>query len=126
MENAKAGDVAWLDLTVPNAKEVRDFYQNVIGWKHQACCMGDYDDYTMVGAIDGEAKAGVCHTLGPNADLPAVWMPYFLVDDITTSVNSVKENGGELLTKVKPMGPNDTYVIIKDPGGAICALYNKK
>lgn len=125
MENDKTGDMAWLDLTVPNATEVRYFYQEVIGWESEACSMGDYDDYTMMSKIDGKAKAGVCHTSGPNADLPAVWMPYFLVEDMTTSVAKVKEHGGSLLTEVKSMGPSDTYVVIKDPSGAVCALYDK-
>jgi predicted enzyme related to lactoylglutathione lyase len=118
------GDMAWLDLTVPNASQVKDFYQEVIGWKSEACSMGDYEDYTMLNAITGDATAGVCHTTGVNAGLPPVWIPYFLVADIEQSVSAVKSKGGTLLTDIKSMG-NDKYVMIKDPAGAICSLYQK-
>ena len=118
------GDMAWLDLTVPNATQVKDFYQDVIGWKSQGCSMGDYEDYTMLNTITGDATAGVCHTKGVNADLSPVWMPYFLVADIEKSVVAVSTKGGALLTNIKSMAA-DKYVVIKDPAGAICSLYQK-
>ncbi|TRX56359.1 VOC family protein [Thalassomonas sp. M1454] len=119
------GDMAWLDLTVTNAEQVKDFYADVIGWQAEGCSMGDYEDFTMMSATTGEAISGVCHAKGVNADLPPVWMPYFLVADIDQSVNSVQAKGGELLTEIKSMGGEDKYVIIKDPAGAVCALYFK-
>ena len=126
MANDKLGDVAWLDLTVNNAEQVKDFYQDVVGWQSEGCNMGDYEDYVMNSPIDGEAKAGVCHSTGVNADLPPVWMPYFIVADINESATAVQAKGGSLLTEIKSMGGDDKYVIIKDPAGAICALYFKK
>ena len=27
------GAVSWMDLTVPQADDLRDFYKNVVGWK---------------------------------------------------------------------------------------------
>ena len=60
-----------------------------------------------------------------NADLPPVWMPYFLVADIEQSVSAVLAKGGKLVTEIKSMGGDDKYVIIKDPVGAVCALYYK-
>lgn len=122
MTKPKIGDVAWLDLTVTDATHVKDFYQKVIGWNVEECSMGDYNDYSMLSPVSGDAKAGVCHAKGPNADLPAVWMPYFLVENIDQSVADVIELGGKQLTAIKSMG-NDRYVVIKDPAGAICSLY---
>ncbi|PCH95421.1 MAG: hypothetical protein COB83_08740 [Gammaproteobacteria bacterium] len=93
------------------------------------------DDATVNSAVDetnsvtDEAGGqgfvtGICHAKGANADIPAAWLPYFLVADIELAVSAVESEGGELLTKIKPLG-NDKYVVIKDPAGAQCALYQK-
>ena len=118
------GEMAWIDLSVTNAGEIKNFYQDVVGWKSEAVSMGDYDDYSMNSPETGEPITGICHAKGINDDLPATWMPYFLVADIDHSAEQVKTQGGELLTPIKPMG-NDRYVVLKDPAGAICALYQK-
>jgi catechol-2,3-dioxygenase len=34
--NPQVGTIGWVDLTVPNADEVRDFYMEVVGWKSDA------------------------------------------------------------------------------------------
>jgi catechol-2,3-dioxygenase len=36
------GTVAWFDLTVSDAVEVRDFYQAVVGWTTSPVDMGGY------------------------------------------------------------------------------------
>lgn len=48
----------------------------------------------------------------------------FLVSDIKQSVDAVKAQGGELITDIKSYG-SDSFVVIKDPAGAACALYQK-
>lgn len=129
MENAKLGEMAWLDLTVDNAIEVKDFYSQVIGWQSEGVAMGspetgEYQDFTMISSQSKQAVSGICHARGANANLPPMWLPYFLVVDIDTSVASVISLGGALITEIKSMG-SDKYVMIKDPAGAACALYQK-
>jgi predicted enzyme related to lactoylglutathione lyase len=118
--------MAWMDLTVPNAEQVKNFYQQVVGWEVEEVSMGDYNDYSMNSPIDKKAITGICHAKGPNADIPASWMPYFIVDDLDASIKSVENQGGEILTTIKSMGDTDRYVFIKDPAGAMCALYMTK
>lgn len=122
----KQGDMAWMDLTVPNAEQVKDFYQQVIGWEVEEVSMGDYNDYSMNSPINKEAVTGICHAKGENADIPASWMPYFIVEDLDASIKIVEKQGGEVLTSIKSMGNTDTYVFIKDPAGAMFALYMSK
>ena len=124
MSDNKIGTMAWLDLSVDNADEVKSFYEDVVGWKTENISMGDYNDYAMLEPNDNEAVAGVCHAQGVNKDLPPAWLPYFLVADIETSIAAVKEKGGALVTEIKSMG-SDKYAVIKDPAGAVCALYQK-
>ena len=120
----KIGEMAWLDLTVNNASEVKDFYQQVVGWQVDEISMGDHNDYAMKSPVTGDAVSGICHSQGVNADMPAAWLPYFLVASLDESVASVTALGGVLLTKVKQVG-QDQYVVVKDPAGAVCALYQK-
>ena len=119
----KIGEMAWLDLSVKNAEQVKGFYQEVIGWTAAPCSMGEYNDYTMMSS-SGEAVGGVCHAQGVNADLPPAWLPYFLVADIEKSTAQVVSQGGEMVSEIKSMG-SDKYAVIKDPAGAVCAIYQK-
>ncbi len=125
MSDNKTGKMVWLDLTVKDAVKVKDFYQHVIGWQAQPVPMnnGEYNDFAM-NASDEECVSGICHATGGNADMPAAWLPYFSVADLDESINQVVQQGGELLGKVKTMGA-DRYVVIKDPAGAMCVLYQK-
>lgn len=124
MSDNNIGTMAWLDLSVGDAANVKSFYQDVIGWKTENISMGDYDDYAMLEPNNNEAVAGVCHAQGVNKDLPPAWLPYFLVADIELSIAAVQAKGGELVTKIKSMG-SDKYAVIKDPAGAVCAIYQK-
>lgn len=137
MYGNKIGDMAWMDLSVPNAEQVKCFYEKVLGWQSEAVSMScenkSYEDFTMTGKkIDSSAEAvsdsqfvtGVCHAKGGNEDMPAVWLPYFLVADIDIAVTLTKAEGGELVTTMKSMG-DDKYIVIKDPAGAQSVLYQK-
>jgi hypothetical protein len=122
-ERPAVGSIGWTDLTVPNAEEVRDFYQEVVGWKPEPVEMGGYADFNMTDAASGQPRAGVCHARGVNADLPPAWMIYIIVADIDASTESCRKLGGELLTEIKDMGGQGRYCVIRDPGGAVAALY---
>jgi len=124
VSDAKLGTIGWVDLTVPNADEVRDFYAGVVGWEPQALSMGDYNDYVMTVPATGTGVAGVCHARGGNAGLPPVWMVYFQVADVDESVRACLEKGGKLIAPIKSMGPNGRYCVIQDPAGAAAALFS--
>ena len=116
------GKIGWIDITVEDASDRRDFYQKVVGWNVEDTNMGDYSDYTMMSPGDGIAIAGICHARGSNADLPSGWLIYITVADVAASAAACVANGGELL--VEPRGlAGGTFCIIKDPGGATSALY---
>lgn len=124
-ENEKPlfGTIGWTDLTVSNATEVRDFYTAVAGWKSEPVKMGDYDDYNMIAPSTGGPTAGICHSRGVNADLPAQWLIYILVEDLDASIEACRANGGEVLAGPKYMGEMGGYCVIRDPAGAAAALF---
>lgn len=118
-----AGKFVWFDLTVDNAEEVRDFYEEVIGWKPEPVPMGRYDDFNMTLPDSGDPAAGICHRRGANEDLPPVWMVYVTVADIRASVHACTQRGGSAVTPIKHMPGHGHYCVIKDPAGAVLALF---
>ena len=114
------GTIAWQDLTVDNAEQLRDFYAAVVGWTATPVHMGGYSDFTM--NADGEPVAGVCHARGGNADLPAQWLLYVTVDDLEHSIRECLRLGGHVVAPARGMG-GGRFCVIQDPAGAVCALY---
>lgn len=119
----RPGKIGWFDLTVPDAPKVRDFYASVVGWKPEPVDMGDYSDFNMTLAGDGTPAAGVCHARGTNADLPAQWLIYITVEDLDRSLEACAEGGGGIVTGPKDMGSAGRYAVIRDPAGAVSALF---
>ena len=119
------GQIAWIDLTAPDAGAVRDFYQDVTGWVPSSVSMGDYQDYCM-NAADGRSVAGICHARGDNADLPAAWMVYIVVADLGAAMQRCEARGGKLLGAPKSAGKGKRFCVIQDPAGAVAALYESR
>jgi predicted enzyme related to lactoylglutathione lyase len=114
------GTIGWIDLTVPDAPRLRDFYAEVAGWTPQPVEMDGYADFAMT--ADGKAVAGVCHARGGNVGLPAQWLIYIVVADLEASLASVDALGGSIVAGPKSHGAA-RYAVIRDPAGAVCALY---
>lgn len=118
----EVGKIGWIDMTVENADEVRDFYAAVVGLKPDGVDMGDYSDYNMTMPADGTPVCGVCHARGSNADIPPGWLIYFVVADVDASAETCQSMGGEVL--VDPRGlAGGRFCVVRDPGGATAALY---
>lgn len=110
--------IGWLDLTVANAEGIRDFYAAVCNWGWSDVEMGGtYQDYVMTAHASGEATGGICHSLGQNAALPPVWIPYFQVDDLRTAIARCVTHGGTVLRI------DERFAIIRDPAGATLGLW---
>jgi predicted enzyme related to lactoylglutathione lyase len=117
----RPGTITWTDLTVERAETLRDFYASVAGWAPEPVSMAGYSDYVMNDAA-GEPAAGICHARGSNADLPPQWLVYITVENLDHSVAECQRLGGSVLTP--PRGyAGGRYCVIKDPAGAVCALY---
>ncbi len=117
------GSIGWMDLTVDDATGVRDFYAAVAGWTPTAIPMGGHDDYSML-RPDGEAVAGVCHALGENAGIPPQWIIYVVVADVDARLASVEPMGGTIVAPVRSLGTMGRYALVRDPSGAVFALWS--
>ncbi|HEV2066943.1 MAG TPA: VOC family protein [Thermomicrobiales bacterium] len=119
------GTLAGFDLTVDDAPAIRDFYASVIGWDVETLDVEDHQDYVMKAPGGGDWVAGVCHRLGPNADLPPLWIVYVYVADLGASMRRCVEGGGKVLAGPKGSGDNGRYCVIQDPAGAVLALMQR-
>ncbi|MDX1501052.1 MAG: VOC family protein [Thermoanaerobaculia bacterium] len=117
------GSIAWTDLTVAGADGVRDFYAAVVGWAPAPVDMGGYSDYNMTDPDSGEPRAGICHARGDNRGLPPQWLNYLVVADLDASMAICRELGGEVLAGPRGQPGGDRYCVIRDPAGAVAALY---
>ena len=82
--------------------------------------MGAYSDFVM--SADHAEVAGICHARGGNAELPPVWLIYITVEDLDQSLEECQRLGGTVLVAPRSYG-GGRYCVIKDPAGAVCALY---
>lgn len=119
----ETGSIGWIDLTVANAAEIRDFYSAVVGWRSSAVDVGGYDDFNMGTPESDSPMAGVCHARGMNAKIPPVWMIYINVADLDESLERCTERGGKIVAQIRTMGDQGRYAMIQDPAGAVCALF---
>ena len=117
----KPGTIGWLDLTAADHEPLRDFYAAVVGWQVEPVEMGGYADYAMKPA-GGAPVAGVCGARGINAGQPPGWIPYFVVADVAASLARGVGLGAELLGD-RRNADGKGFCVIRDPSGAVCALY---
>ena len=116
------GTIGWCDLTVPDADRVRDFYRDVVGWTSEDLDMGGYSDYVMTQPGPGTPTAGICWARGVNQSLPPVWLVYFTVASLEDSLKRVRSSGGAVLREPTGSG-GGRYAVVRDPAGAMCALF---
>lgn len=120
-EIKEIGEIVWVDLTIPSADKVREFYHSVIGWEATEFKMGEYSDYVITTPQSKQTVAGICHARGVNADLPAHWLIYIKVQSLEASVDAARQNGGEVLAGPKQFG-GARFCVLKDPAGAVFAV----
>lgn len=119
------GRIEWLDLTVPDAMGVRNFYRDVIGWKPEDVDMGAYADFNMNLPQSNETIAGICHARGMNANMPPQWLVYVRVADVQVAAETCLTKGGKVLEGPKRLGNSD-FCVIQDPAGAVMALLSER
>jgi len=122
-ESPKHGVIGWVDLTIPEAGRVRDFYSKVVGWTVASVDMGGYEDYCMNHPETGTTVAGICHARGTNLGIPPQWLVYITVPDMAKAMAAVKANGGEILREPTGGGGAGSMCVIRDPAGAVAALF---
>lgn len=126
MEKKPIGTIGWMDLTVPDAEKIKDFYKSVTGWKNESFNMGEYDDYVMIPPSSTDGIAGICNARGSNADFPPSWLIYIYVESVDNSIAECRRLGGRIVIEPKAIKGQGKFCVIQDPAGAVCALFEQE
>jgi predicted enzyme related to lactoylglutathione lyase len=105
----------WFHNGSENTHRSVEFYEKLLGWKS-----GDGPGgMTMLSS--GEAPFAA---VAPKKGKVAGWVPYVQVEDVARATKKAVECGAELLED-QTRGPAGVYSVVRDPGGALVALWQK-
>jgi uncharacterized protein len=105
----------WFHNNSENTAESIKFYEKLLGWRSadgppgMTMFAGEAGPIAGIGAKDGKATG---------------WVPYAQVDDVDAATKRAVKLGAEVL-KAKTRGPAGDFSIVRDPGGAAIALWQK-
>jgi uncharacterized protein len=97
----------WFDLRTEDGGKSRSFCEELFGWDVADVPVGD----AKVPMVGGEKPWG--------------WFPYVEVDDLDVATKKAKELGATAL-QAPAEGPAGTYTPIREPGGAVFALFQPR
>lgn len=105
----------WFHNHSANTEQSKAFYEKLLGWK-----AGDGPNSSTMFA---DAK-GPLASLGPKEREVAGWLPYAQVEDVDAATHQAVKLGAEVLSP-KTRGPAGEFSVLRDPGGAVLALWQK-
>jgi predicted enzyme related to lactoylglutathione lyase len=105
----------WFHNSSNNPSDSCKFYENLFGWRASAGPGG----LTMLAD-----KAGPFAGLAKKDAAMAGWIPYVQVDDVDVATNAAVELGATVVS-ARARGPAGEYSVVRDPGGAAIALWQK-
>jgi predicted enzyme related to lactoylglutathione lyase len=114
-EIAMTQGFVWFHNNSDNAAGSSSFYEKLLGWKASE----GPGDLTMLAGENGPF-AGVA----PKNDGAAGWIPYAQVDDVDAATAKAQRLGATILS-AKTRGPAGEFTVVRDPGGAAVALWQK-
>jgi hypothetical protein len=105
----------WFHNHSDSPAESKSFYQKLLGWTPA-------DGPGGMTMFAGEK--GPFASLLPKGNATAGWVPYVQVDDVDAATKKATKLGATLL-EPKRRGPAGDFSVIRDPGGAAIALWQK-
>jgi uncharacterized protein len=110
-----SNEFAWFHNGSEKPRDSVAFYEKLLGWKSSDGPPG----MTML-ARGGGPFAAVMQQKGEVSG----WVPYVQVEDVAAATKRAVKLGAELLED-QTRGPAGVYSILRDPGGAAVALWQK-
>ncbi|HZA39386.1 MAG TPA: VOC family protein [Actinomycetota bacterium] len=108
----------WFDLRSTDAAKSRAFHEELFGWKVAEVPTGN-GTLSMIGAEEPWAS------LIADAGEHVGWFPYIQVDDLKAATERAEKLGATVLQPATE-GPAGTYTPIREPGGAVFALFEMR
>src|SRR5688572_3858777 len=105
----------WFHNSSDKPSDAVGFYEKLLGWKSA----GGPPGMTMFAGESGPFAAVAARDAGVLG-----WIPFAQVDDVDAATKRAVGLGAEVL-KAKTRGPAGEFAILRDPGGAALALWQK-
>ncbi|MFE6664826.1 VOC family protein [Streptomyces sp. NPDC057697] len=112
------GAPCWVSLLVRDLRAAQGFYRDVMGWEFVAGTLGGTFSVAMA---HGHPVAGI-GSCSPAPGLPAVWTPYFAVDDADETADRIRERGATLAVGPVKVGEGRA-AIAADRDGAVFGFW---
>lgn len=116
-----ANEFAHIELMTHDLEGAKKFYSAIFDWKWEEYPM-DTGPYLMIDT-GKEPKGGIMKA--PMPDIPPHWIVYTKVNDVTATLEKVKELGGTIIvekTAIPEMGAFGTF---QDPTGGVMAVWEE-
>lgn len=107
-----------VELHTKDLPKSRQFYQKLFGWELTDTPIPGGGSYTMINV--GEGTGGGMMT---DDKAPPGWLAYVGVDDVRAKTAQAKSLGATVLQDVMKVGEYGTMSVIRDPSGAVVAMW---
>ena len=112
----------WHELNTWDPETAIDFYGQTLGWEFHDTDLPDGSHY-WIASKDGKPVGGIFGLTDPDySGIPAHWMTYMTVDDISQAERATAVAGGEITrpsTKIPGVGK---LAVVTDASGALIGL----
>jgi predicted enzyme related to lactoylglutathione lyase len=116
------GIFGWNELITSDVEAAKKFYAAMFGWESETKTMAPGWDYTMF--KKGETMVGGMFGITPEmGPVQPHWLSYVMSDDIEADLTKAKAAGGTVLKEAMEVPDTGTLAIIRDPQGAVIALW---
>lgn len=108
----------WFDLRTKDPDASRSFHEELLGWDLSDPIAGD-------GGVRARGNEQPWASVVPDGGDIIGWFPYIEVPDLQTATEKAKELGANVLQPATK-GPAGTFTPIREPGGAVFALFQPR
>lgn len=113
-----------IELQTSGLAKAKGFYSRLFDWKLEDIpAPGGDMPYTMINV--GEGTGGGMFA-SPDPKIPPHWQAYVGVDDIEASTLKARDLGATVLQDVMQIGDYGRLSVIRDPTGAVIAMWQPK
>ena len=112
------GSFGWSEVYSPDVAAATKFYSDLFGWKTFDMPMEEGPAYTLL-TTDGTPEGGFAGAMAPPMpEIPPHWAIWFITDDTDAAVETVKNNGGNVMQEPFDIMPGRA-AMVTDPSGAM-------
>lgn len=117
-----SGLFGWNELITSDVEGAKKFYRETFGWESETKSVAPGWDYTMFkrGETMIGGMIGISPEMGP---IQPHWLSYVISNDIAADLAKAKAAGGTVLKEAMEVPNAGTFAIVKDPQGAVFALW---